>query len=140
LDPKPIEIFADSESDCGYTGGVNYHDFDSDSDEYEPGTDEDWSDSDDSLVEFEGDELENNLRELREELDALAAPSKYDLITGAKTNQEWKGAEKKRRLGYTGNSQRTKQRHAKAAREREIIQKKAKDSCAHSYSCQCDLY
>jgi hypothetical protein len=77
---------------------------------------------------------------LREELDALAAPSKYDLITGAKTNQEWKGAETKRRLGYTGNSQRTKQRHAKAAQEREIIQKKAKDSCAHSYSCQCDLY
>jgi hypothetical protein len=64
LDPEPIEIFADSESDCGYTGGVNYHDFDSDSDEYEPGTDKDWSDSDDSLVEFEGDELENNLREL----------------------------------------------------------------------------
>lgn len=40
-DPEPIKIFMDSESDCGYTGGVNYHDFDSDSDGYEPGTDED---------------------------------------------------------------------------------------------------
>jgi hypothetical protein len=133
-DPEPIKILMDSESDCGYTGGVNYHDFDSDSDGYEPGTDEDWSDSNDSLVEFEGDELENNLWELQEELDALATPSKYDLITGAKTNQEWKGAEKKRRLGYT------KQCHAKAAQEREIIWKKAKDLCVHSYSCQCGLY
>jgi hypothetical protein len=64
-DPKPIEILtdSDSDSDCRYTGGVNCHDFDMDSDEY---ADEEWSDSDkESVVEFEGDELEINLRELR---------------------------------------------------------------------------
>jgi hypothetical protein len=129
-DPEPIEILTDSESDsdCEYTGGVNCHDFDVDSDGY---ADEEWSESDEeSVVEFEGDELENNLRELREELHALpySEPSKYDLITGAKTSKQWKKAEKKRGFGYTGNSQRSQQRHAKAAREKEITRAKAKDS------------
>ena len=44
-EPEPIEIFSDSESDCGYMGGVNYCGFDSD-DEFEPGSDGCWSDSD----------------------------------------------------------------------------------------------
>ena len=43
-EPELIEIFSDSESDCGYTGGVDYHGFDSD-DEFEPGSDGCWSDS-----------------------------------------------------------------------------------------------
>ena len=64
-EPEPIEIFSDSESDCGYTGGVNYHGFDSD-DEFEPGSDGCWSDSDgESLAELEGEELESSLRELK---------------------------------------------------------------------------
>ncbi|KAG1885489.1 hypothetical protein F4604DRAFT_1971959 [Suillus subluteus] len=120
-DSKPIEILTNfkSDSDCGYTGGVNCHDFDMDFDGY---ADEEWSDSDEeSVVEFEGDELENNLQELRE-------PSKYGLITGVKTSQQWKKAEKKRGFGYTGNLQRSQQHHAKAACEREIICAKAKDS------------
>jgi len=65
-DPEPIEILTDSESDsdCEYTGGVNCHDFDMDSEEYADL--EEWSESDEeSVVEFEGNELENNLRELR---------------------------------------------------------------------------
>jgi hypothetical protein len=126
---EPIEIDSDSESECGYTGGVNYHDSDSDN---EPGSGEVWSDDSDgeSLAEFEGEELESNLRELRAELDALAAPSKYDLIAGKKSSREWKKAEKKRGFGYTGNSQRTKQRHAKAAREGEVVRQTANDSCA----------
>ena len=133
-EPEPIEIFSDSESDCGYTGGVDYHGFDSD-DEFEPGSDGCWSDSDgESLAELEGEELESSLRELKVELDALAAPSKYDLIAAAKTSQEWKMAEKKRGFGYTSNSQRTKQRNAKAAREKEIARKIAKNSCADLYS------
>ena len=89
-------------------GGVDYYGFDSD-DKFEPRSDRCWSDSDgESLAELEGEELESSLRELKVELDALAAPSKYDLIAAAKTGQEWKTAEKKRRFGYTGNSQRTK--------------------------------
>jgi hypothetical protein len=114
-EPEPIKIFSDSDSDCGYVGGVNYYVFDSD-DEFEPGSDGCWSDSDgESLAELEGEELESSLCELKAELDALAAPSKYDLITAVKTSQEWKTAEKKRGFGYTGNSQRTKHCNAKAA-------------------------
>ena len=136
LEPEPelIEIFSDLESDCGYTGGVDYHGFDSD-DEFEPGSDGCWSDSDgESLAELEGEELESSLRELKVELDALAAPSKYDLIAAAKTSQEWKMAEKKRGFGYTSNSQRTKQHNAKVAHEKEIACKIAKNSCTDLYS------
>ena len=110
LEPEPelIEIFSDLESDCGYMGGVNYHGFDSD-DEFEPGSDGCWSDSD-------------------------AAPSKYDLIAAVKTSQEWKMAEKKRGFGYTSNSQCTKQHNAEAAHEKEIACKIAKNSCTDLYS------
>ena len=60
-EPELIEIFSDSESDCGYTGGVDYHGFDPD-DEFEPGSDGCWSDSDgESLAELEGEELESSL-------------------------------------------------------------------------------
>jgi hypothetical protein len=104
-DIEPIEIFnlesnANSESDCAYTGRVNYY---SDS-EYEPGLDNCWSDSDGgSLVELEGDELEDNLQELEQSLsNTLAAPLKYDLIAGAKSSEEWQRAEQKRGFGYTG--------------------------------------
>ena len=95
-EPEPIEISSDLETDCGYMGGVNYCGFDSD-DEFEPGSDGCWSDSDrESLAELEDEELESSLWELKAELDALAAPSKYDLITSVKISQEWKTAEKKR--------------------------------------------
>ena len=60
-EPEPIEIFSDSESDCGYVRGVNYCGFDSD-DEFEPRSDGCWSDSDgESLAELEGEELESCL-------------------------------------------------------------------------------
>jgi hypothetical protein len=90
-----------------------------------------WSDDSDgeSLAEFEGEELESNLRELKVELDALAAPSKYDLIASKKSSREWKKAEKKKGFGYTSNSQQMKQCHAKTAREREVVWQTAKDSC-----------
>jgi hypothetical protein len=132
-EPEPIKIFSDLESDCGYMGGVNYYGFNSD-DKFGPRSDGCWSDSNgESLAELEGEELESSLQELKVELDALAAPSKFDLITAAKTSQEWKTAEKKRRFGYTGNSQRTKQRNVKVAREREIACKIAQNLCTDLY-------
>jgi hypothetical protein len=109
----PIEVDSDSEYDCGYEGGVNCQWSDT---EYD-GTDSEWSDSDgDSLAELDGDELEANLRELREEVEAPGAPSKYAQISTKKSALEWKKAEGNRAMGYTGNSKRTQQRKAKEAR------------------------
>src|ERR1700690_2518085 len=57
----------DSDSDCGYTGGVNHEWVDSNDNS-------DWSDGSDfnseslSLSELEGSELEENLQELRKEV------------------------------------------------------------------------
>ena len=48
------------------------------------------------------------------EIDALAVPSKYDLIAGKESSQEWKKAEKKRGFGYTSNSQQTKLRETQS--------------------------
>lgn len=61
-DSKPIENFthSKSDSDCGYIREVNCHDFNMDSNGC---ADEEWLDSDEeSVVEFEGNELDNNLQ------------------------------------------------------------------------------
>ncbi|KAG1828220.1 hypothetical protein EV424DRAFT_1318527 [Suillus variegatus] len=39
--------------------------------DYAPDSDSDWSDGDESIVEFEGEELEQNLTALRAEVEAL---------------------------------------------------------------------
>jgi len=127
----PIFVDSGSESDCGYTGGVNCYWEDSDYEPDCPGTDSSQGQSDcdtESLSEFEGDDLEINLEELRAELDLLEAPSKYAQITGWKSVKEWKKVEKNRALGYTGTSQRTQQRKAKEARERATFRKEAQIS------------
>ena len=121
----PIEVGSDSEYDCDYEGGVNCQWSDT---EYD-GTDSEWSDSDgDSLAELDGDELEANLRELREEVEALGAPSKYAQIATKKSALEWKKAEGNRALGYTGNSKCTQQRKAKEAWERAAFRGEARTS------------
>jgi hypothetical protein len=70
--------------DCGYTGRVNclVSDSESSNSEYEPDSDE-WSDaeSDESLVELEGINLERNLDELRAEAAALHMLTKYEELT-----------------------------------------------------------
>ena len=63
----------DSQSDCGYTGGVSVEvlSSDSDSSEYKPDTSDlesEWSDGE-SLCELEGDALEENLASLKAEVD-----------------------------------------------------------------------
>ena len=117
---SPIVVDLDSDGDCNYFGGVNCHISDSEYDSSaESGSNFQVSDKDESLAELEGDALEENLRELRGEMEsprvASTAPSRYDLITAKKSVKEWQRAEKNRSLGYTGTSTRTKQRKAKAA-------------------------
>jgi hypothetical protein len=75
-DPGPGEDFNDSDSDCGYTGGVNVSCQQSGLEShYEPSEDE-WENSDtESLAELEGDELEQNLQNLRKEAKRLSAPT-----------------------------------------------------------------
>ncbi|KAG1895730.1 uncharacterized protein F5891DRAFT_984034 [Suillus fuscotomentosus] len=64
-------IELDSEYECGYTGGVSCYWSDT-GDEYETDSNADSERSEcDSLCELEGSELEENLRELREEVIAL---------------------------------------------------------------------
>jgi hypothetical protein len=124
----PILLKSDSDSDVGYEGGVDCTWSDSD---YEPGTDSgsDWCDSDaDSLSEFEGEGLEANLQELREELEALGAPVEYHGIRAPRSAKEWKKIEGNRALGYTGHSQRTQQRKAKEAREQTAMREEARES------------
>lgn len=127
--PSPIIIVDDPEEDfdeCGYAGGVNVSS-DSESD-YEPSEDE-WMDSDtESLAELEGDELENNLRSLREETQQLSLPTPYAEILKKKTTKEWTTAESCRGLGYNGLSDRTGRRRVQKAREREEERENAKKS------------
>jgi hypothetical protein len=122
------ETDSDAEGDCGYIGGVNC---DVSEGEYDPKSDNNWVDSDGDLMELEGDELEENLRGLREKeemVNSAATPSSYDLITEKRSAKEWKEAEKNRSLGYTGTSARTRQRKSKAAREQAAVRKNAKSS------------
>jgi hypothetical protein len=112
-----------AESDCGYDGGVNMNLSDSDED----GTD--WTDSDEeSLSEFSGEELERNLQELRKEAEALWEPEVNWKLMERKSSKDWEKAEKNRALGYTGLSDRTRQRHEKQARDRAALRKAAQTS------------
>ena len=135
----PVELegadeFMDSQSDCGYTGGVNVEvlSSDSDSSEYEPDTSDsesEWSDGE-SLCELEGGALEENLASLKAEVDALQQPTgfKFEKIVEEKTAAEWKKAEQNRALGYNGHSDRTKRRQNKTARDLADYREKRRTS------------
>jgi len=91
---------------------------------YEPvdhDLEDEWEDSDTesnkSLEELEGDELEHNLQSLREEVERLSVPTPYAEITKKKMAREWVDAESNHSLGYNG--------HAQKARAREEEQKKS---------------
>ena len=114
----------DSESDCGYEGGVDCKSLD---DEYDPTDgDEDWSD-DKSLAELEGDELEANLHALRE-VESLHSPTVFRQMMVAKNAKEWKKVEGNQALGYTKNSTCTWERKRKEVQEQATFQEKAKTS------------
>ena len=65
LDYCSIDVNSDSDDDCGYAGGVNVVDLESDEPDFDLSESE-WSDNDsESLVEMEGDELAANLHTLK---------------------------------------------------------------------------
>ncbi|KAM6496657.1 hypothetical protein JOM56_007130 [Amanita muscaria] len=119
--------------ECGWNGTVNHFTHSGDD---TPDLSDEWEDSEgeDGLRlgeegELEGEELVESLRRgLENELVVLEGCQNVDsesmmayekLKTAQITKQEWKAAEKKRGFGYTGNSLRTKQRHAQAAWKKE---------------------
>lgn len=121
---EPIE--PEPDSDCDYTGGVNYTPSDDDLDD----SDDCWSDAE-SLAELEGEELERNLRELGAELADLSAPEQpglYDWVVIHKSKKDWMTAETSRSLGYNGQSGCTTGHGSKEARERAKFKKQAKTS------------
>ena len=81
-----------------------------------------------SLEDMDGDELDDNLQELKAELEDLFTPTKYDQIMEPKLTTDWKKAEQNRNLGYSGNSKRTRERRAKEARDREASRTEARTS------------
>jgi hypothetical protein len=105
----------ESDMDCGYRGGVNIEISSDESDTTEGivGSDEE---TQESLFEYTDKELDENLGTLRaaeaEMIKNLDAP-----IMKSRSEKEWKKIEKNWKLGYTGTSKRTQQRHAKTARE-----------------------
>jgi hypothetical protein len=131
----PVENDAESNWDCGYTGGVNclVSDLESSDSEYEPDSDE-WSDdgSDESLEELEQIDLERNLDELRAEATALHMLTKYKELTRGKIGGELKKATQKWGMGYTGTSECTKQHDAKVVRNCTASQQEA---CTLWVSC-----
>jgi hypothetical protein len=116
----------ESDRDCGYTGGVNCGPA---SDSEHSGSS--WSDTE-TLAELDGEDLEENLQMLLAEelqdLEGLPNASKYSQIAAPKSDKVWKKSEKNRALGYTGSSQRTRQRNDKASRDRADLHKKAQTS------------
>ena len=110
----------------GYVGGVNCDGSDSDDTE-------DWNDSgsesSSSFSELEGTDLENNLKELREEAkDLKGTMSSLERLHLPKSTSYWRKAESNRALGYTGTSQRTQRQRAKNARERAVSRDEARSS------------
>ncbi|KAG6822089.1 hypothetical protein H0H92_015339, partial [Tricholoma furcatifolium] len=115
--------------DCtSWTGGVNHEESDLESDVEE---DREWQDteSDDEVIELEGPELVDGLRqkwELRQKNQVTEYTetklTAYTYLMAKKTNKEWTKAEAQRGLGYTGLSDRRKREINK-----ELHDKEAKD-------------
>lgn len=113
LDDDILETEAKEDS---WDGGVYVPDSE---EEFVPlGLAEDSSDEE-SLVEFDGDELVQHLHK----------PTAYgQLCDNYISKTQWKKAEANRSLGYTGNSTRTRERGRKQARERQEFREHAKTS------------
>jgi hypothetical protein len=104
-----------------WTGSVNHIVLDSTTD---TGSDSSDSESEDDVEELEGEELLCSLQKSAEkELEQMAFSdsTKYQELQRTIGSNEWKKAESSRSLGYNGNSSRSQRRHAKAARDKEMV-------------------
>lgn len=98
-----IYVDSSSESDCGYTGGVEHWNS-SDSDELwqsSSKSEDDWDDADAELEEYDKEILEG----LKAELAELKTPMPFDELSAKKTKKEWKDIEANQSLGYNGQSE-----------------------------------
>ena len=114
-DAKDIETDSDDNYDCGYEGGIDCV-WSEDGSDSEVESDNGWSDAsvDDDLIEVDEGEL---------------PPVKIpEIFTNPKMPINWKKAQSNRKLGYTGTSVRTRQRHDQQAREQEEFRQQAKTS------------
>jgi hypothetical protein len=119
-DPDQAEVAEESDSDCGYTGAMNF--IESDSEEEDSS---DYIESDDespSEADLEDDDIWTR-EQVAEAVAELTELDKPDL----KSKTQWKKAEANWKLGYTGNSQRTRQRNAQNARVGAKIQQEARE-------------
>jgi hypothetical protein len=116
--------FSDSEDDAECTkwsGGVNHIlSSDSDSVPFDTDTDTDTDSDSEGFEELEGDELLESLQRqgAQEQAERLKRITAYEKLQWNIGGREWKQAESNRKLGYTGNSARTRRRHEKAARDK----------------------
>ena len=126
------EILEHREEENSWDGGIYVPD--SEDDFVALGLAESDSSDEESLMELEGDELEQNLRELKSngntQVIELNKPTMYDqLYNNTITKKQWKSAEAG--LGYsrTGyGSTCTQERHRKEVRDRAAFQEHAKMS------------
>lgn len=114
-----LEINSDEE--CCWEGGVN-HTLSSDSEFYQTEGESEESTSDsEEFSEVEDEDLLRSLQEnLAQELKMLASPTPYQEVLQNLTTKDWKKAEQNRGFGYTGNSQRSKERDAQKARAKAV--------------------
>ncbi|KAJ7708564.1 hypothetical protein B0H14DRAFT_2646573 [Mycena olivaceomarginata] len=116
-----LETVSDNEgeNECSWDGGVNHSISDSGSDwNSTENSDHANSDSDSDLSELEGPDLVQSLQtQLEQEIHALGRATAYETINAPISTKNWRQAEANRALGYTGNSDRTKRRREKKARD-----------------------
>lgn len=121
----------DDDDDCGWDGGVDYCASESDSEdsnsEYLPSSDLDLNEDTDGELEEWEDEKEMMMslqKELEHELKQLSLLTAWEVLAErgrSATRKDWEVAEKslKCRVVYTGQSARSKRRHAGDAEEKE---------------------
>ena len=107
---EDIESDSEAEIECGYTGGVNHT----------------WSDEEESDIDEE--DRDEELTELGEKDLPPVQHIPEQVLFGQISAQQWREAQRQRRLGYNGLSIRTKQRKEQKARKEREERLRAKTS------------
>jgi hypothetical protein len=115
-----LDLTHDSGEECDWDGTVN-HCLSSDSDYAWTDSDTKGYNSDETeYLELEGEDfLESLQNSLQAEMELLGNPTPYETIKRGISVKDWKKLEQTQGFGYTGNSDRTKWRNDKKARDKE---------------------